>query len=74
MDLSKLGHGDIIVEAVVSPYSELVKKSVKQTRFRTRFNAVILAVHRYGARVDMKIGDIVLEVGWGPGGAGVELA
>ena len=37
-----------VVEAVVSANSPLVGKSVRESRFRTRYNAVILAVHRQG--------------------------
>jgi len=51
------------VEAVVAPQSELVGKSVKESRFRTNFNAAIIAVSRQGARVETKVGDIRLEPG-----------
>lgn len=51
-----------LVEAVVAPQSSLVGQSVKQSRFRTIYNAAILAVHRQGVRVtEKKVGDIVLE-------------
>lgn len=52
-----------LVEAVVSANSPLVGKSVRQARFRTRYKAAILAVHRQGAQIAAKIGDIVLKPG-----------
>ncbi len=52
-----------VVEAVVSTNSPLVGKSVRESRFRTRYNAVILAVHRQGEQIAVKVGDIVLRTG-----------
>jgi di/tricarboxylate transporter len=50
-------------EVVVSNGSRLVGKSVKRSDFRGQFNAVILAIHRHGQRINQKIGDIVLQEG-----------
>jgi len=50
-------------EVVISNGSRLVGKSVKKSDFRGEFNAVILAIHRHGHRVNDKIGDIVLKEG-----------
>jgi len=52
-----------VVEAVVSHNSPLIRRSVRQNQFRTRYNAAIIAVHRNGQRVAGKIGDIVLQPG-----------
>ncbi|RMH10898.1 MAG: SLC13 family permease [Planctomycetota bacterium] len=52
-----------LVEAVVSHNSPLVRRTVRQSQFRTRYNAAIVAVHRGGQRVAGKIGDIVLQPG-----------
>ncbi len=52
-----------LIEAVVSSSSPLVGKSVRTGRFRTVYNAVIIAVARNGERLNQKIGDIVLQVG-----------
>ncbi len=52
-----------IVEAVVSHGSPLVRQTVRQSQFRTRYNAAIIAVHRAGHRINKKIGDIVLKPG-----------
>lgn len=53
----------VIVEAVVSSSAPFVRKMVRSSRFRTRYNAAILAVHRGGQRIEGKIGDIVLQPG-----------
>jgi di/tricarboxylate transporter len=50
-------------EAVVSPSSPLVGKNVRESNFRARYNAVIIAIHRSGERIRKKIGDIVLQPG-----------
>jgi di/tricarboxylate transporter len=62
----KLGvarHHRTLVEAVVSPDCPLVGLSIREGQFRTRYNAVVLAVARAGARIQRKIGDIVLQPG-----------
>ncbi len=52
-----------LVEAVVSSSCPLVGKSVREGRFRTNYNAAIIAVHRNGERIRKKIGDIELQAG-----------
>ncbi len=53
-----------LIEAVVSNTSPLVGQSVREGRFRTVYNAVVIAVARNGERItDRKIGDIVLKAG-----------
>lgn len=52
-----------LVEAVVAARSPLVHKTVRDVRFRTHYDAAIIAVHRQGERVRAKVGDIVLEAG-----------
>ena len=60
-------HGDrrqrTFVEAVVSRHSPLVGRTVRQARFRTVYNAAIIAVHRQGQHIKAKIGEIVLQPG-----------
>ncbi|MGI9013967.1 MAG: SLC13 family permease [Phycisphaerales bacterium] len=51
------------VEAVVSHGSPLVGRTVRETRFRTTYNAAIVAVARKGHQIDRKIGDIRLQPG-----------
>ncbi|MCH2140363.1 MAG: SLC13 family permease [Phycisphaerales bacterium] len=55
--------GKTLVEVVVSANSPLVGRSVRQAQFRTKYNAVIIAVHRQGQKISRKIGDIVLRPG-----------
>lgn len=52
-----------LVEAVVARNSPLVGRTVRGSRFRTVYNAAIIAVHRAGQRIQAKIGDIVLQRG-----------
>ncbi len=52
-----------LVEAVVGTTCPLVGKSIREGRFRTIYNAAVIAVHRHGEHLNQKIGDIVLEPG-----------
>ncbi len=56
-------HGRKLTEAVISPASPLVGRSVRDSAFRTRYEAVIIAINRHGHRLTGKIGDIVLRPG-----------
>ncbi len=58
-----LKNTDKMAEAVVSTSSPLIGKTIRDSNFRTRYRASILAVHRNGERIDSKIGDIVLHPG-----------
>lgn len=50
-------------EVVVSANSPLIGQNVRDSQFRTKYGAVILAIHRSGERIQKKIGDIVLHGG-----------
>lgn len=50
-------------EVVVSQNSVLINKSVRDTNFRGRYDAAIIAVHRNGERIEGKIGNVVLKAG-----------
>ena len=50
-------------EAVISPSSPLIGYNVRESNFRGRYNAAILAIHRSGERIQKKVGDIVLRAG-----------
>jgi di/tricarboxylate transporter len=52
-----------LIEAVVSNSCPLVGKTIKEGRFRTNYNAVVIAVARNGERIDKKIGDIEMKAG-----------
>lgn len=51
------------IEVVLSNTCPLVGKTVKEGKFRSRYNAAIIAVSRNGEQLKKKIGDIVLEAG-----------
>lgn len=50
-------------EVVVSGASSLVGKTLKETGFRARFQAAVLAIHRAGERVRAKLGTVELREG-----------
>ncbi|MFQ5492512.1 MAG: SLC13 family permease, partial [Phycisphaerae bacterium] len=52
-----------LIEAVVSDSCPLVGKTIRDGRFRSVYNAAIIAVARNGVRLRKKIGDIVLTSG-----------
>jgi uncharacterized protein with PhoU and TrkA domain len=56
-------HDRRLVQAVVARRSRLVGKTVKEARFRSRFSAVVIAVHREGKRVQEQPGSIKLHAG-----------
>ena len=55
--------GRHLSEAVVSSSSPLVGTTVRHANFRRLYNAAVVAVHRNGAQLRRKIGDIVLRAG-----------
>ncbi len=54
-------HG--LVEAVISASSPLVGRSIRESNFRSAYDAAVIAVHRNAERVPGKIGEIVLQPG-----------
>ena len=52
-----------LIEAVVSNTCPLIGRTIREGRFRTTYDAVVIAVARNGERLQMKIGDITLEPG-----------
>lgn len=56
-------HRRRLVEAVIAPGGHLAGLSVRNSRFRTHYNAVILSLSRNGARMGGKIGDLELRAG-----------
>ena len=52
-----------LIEAVVSNTCSLVGQTIREGQFRTRYNAVVLAVARNGERLQGKVGDIRLKAG-----------
>jgi di/tricarboxylate transporter len=52
-----------LIEAVVSNSCPLVGRTIREGRFRTLYNAAVIALARNGERVRKKMGDIVLQAG-----------
>lgn len=64
LKLEDLQNGNAsLVEAVVSHQSSLIHQSIKQSKFRTKFGAGVVAVHRNHERIKSKVGDIVFKPG-----------
>src|SRR3990167_457170 len=53
----------VIIEVVLASHAPFIGKTVRQSHFRTRYNAVIIAINRYGVRLAKRIGDITLKAG-----------
>ncbi|KAA8494544.1 putative sulfur deprivation response regulator [Porphyridium purpureum] len=56
-------HRRRLIEVVISRSSHMVGMTVKETHFRTRYRAAIIAIHRHGEHVTEKIGNIELRAG-----------
>lgn len=52
-----------LVEAVVSHNSSLVGRTIRNSLFRSTYNAGVIAVHRNNQRITSRVGDIVLKTG-----------
>lgn len=52
-----------VTEVVIAASSPLIGRSIRDCGIRTRYNAVVVAVHRRGHRLTGKIGSIVLQAG-----------
>ena len=52
-----------VIEVVISHNSSLTGKTVKEGRFRGKYDAAIIAIHRNGEKVSGKIGSVVLKDG-----------
>lgn len=50
-------------EAVIGPESPLVGTTLKEADFRSRYQGVVMAIHRAGHRIDAKLGGVALRVG-----------
>jgi len=52
-----------LFEAVLSPSNPMIGKTVRESRFRHRYSAVVLSVSRHGKRLGGRLGELVLEPG-----------
>lgn len=56
-------HHRLLVEAVVSDSCPLIGRTVREFGFRSKYNAVVIAVARNGGQIKRKIGEIVFRTG-----------
>ncbi len=56
-------HERRLFEAVISKENSMVTMNIRESRFRHRYNAVVLSVSRNGQRLTGKVGDICVEPG-----------
>lgn len=63
LELDVPRHDRAFIEAVVSATAPTIGLSIRDGRFRSRYGAAVLAVHRNGELLKGKIGDIVLRAG-----------
>ncbi|WP_152207606.1 SLC13 family permease [Marinobacter changyiensis] len=61
--LEVANHQRCLVEVVIGQEFPALNKTIRDSRFRTRFNAVILSLSREGKRVPGKLGDITFRMG-----------
>ena len=52
-----------LVEAVVSESSPVLGKTVKESNFREKYQAGVVAIHRGGEKIEAKVGDVRLKSG-----------
>jgi len=52
-----------VMEIVISHNSTLISKTVKQSNFRGKYDAAIIAIHRNGERITGKLGEVRLKAG-----------
>jgi di/tricarboxylate transporter len=53
----------VLVQALVSPQSQLIGRTLKNIFFRHRYNSLVLAIHRRGALLRNKLNAVRLELG-----------
>ncbi len=52
-----------VVEVVISQNSSLINRTVRDSNFRGKYDAAIIAVHRNGERIEGKLGNVELKAG-----------
>jgi di/tricarboxylate transporter len=53
----------MLIEAVVSDSFPYLGKTIRESQFRTIYNAVVIGVARNGQRIHKKVGDIIIKAG-----------
>jgi di/tricarboxylate transporter len=62
-DTKLTGNKMKLVEALVTPASNLIGRTLKDSGFRQRYNVVVLAIHRFNENIATKIGSTLLQTG-----------
>ncbi|RPI14987.1 MAG: SLC13 family permease [Lysobacterales bacterium] len=52
-----------LVEIVLAPSSPLVGQTIRESNFRSNYNAAVISISREGARLEGKLGDVRLRAG-----------
>jgi di/tricarboxylate transporter len=52
-----------VIEIVVSYNSSLISRTVKEAKFRSRYDAALIGIHRNGEKISGKIGEVKLHAG-----------
>lgn len=52
-----------VLEIVISHNSTLISKTVKESNFRGKYDAAIIAIHRNGEKITGKVGNVKLKAG-----------
>ena len=55
--------GSNLTEVVLLPGATVIGQTIKQSEFRSRFDAAVVGVHRDGERLSGRLGDITLRAG-----------
>lgn len=64
LDRLRLGKAPLgIVEVLIAPDSNLVGRTLKESKFSERFGLQVLAIHRHGQPLREKVGDVPLLLG-----------
>lgn len=59
----EVDHKHNIIETVIPINSELAGKTLKEIEFRENYDAAVVAIHRNGAKLRGKIGEITMQAG-----------
>lgn len=62
-ELEPSGKNIQVVEGVISANNSLIGKTIKESNFRERYDAAVVAIHRNGERLSGKIGRIKIKAG-----------
>ncbi|KAJ3033641.1 hypothetical protein HK097_004782, partial [Rhizophlyctis rosea] len=63
IDLRDLKNQNTVYEVVIGPSSKLIDRTITDLKFRSEYDAAIVAVHRDGSRIDAPLASITLQPG-----------